>query len=163
MSIQIRKLIDTDWREWKSVRLEALQLHPEAFASSYAQERELSDDEFKQRLIRNDVFGAFKDCQLIGTAGFFVFRGIKTEHKGCLYGMYLQKKFRATGIAGDLVKAVIQHAQQHVSQLHCSVVTTNISAIRLYEKNGLKIYGTEQNALKIGTEFYDEHLMFTSF
>lgn len=44
-------------------------------------------------------------------------------------------------------------------QLHLMVVTTNQMALKLYQKNGFRIYGTEPRSLKIGDIFYDEHMM----
>jgi len=58
-----------------------------------------------------------------------------------------------------MLEAVILYAQSRVLQLHLTVVTTNLGAIKLYQKHGFKIYGTEPRALKIGDVFFDEHLM----
>ena len=73
--------------------------------------------------------------------------------------MYTKPEYRSLGIGDALLKAVIAHAKKVVIQLHLTVVTTNQSALRLYEKNGFRIYGTEPRSLKIGDQFYDEHMM----
>ncbi len=62
-------------------------------------------------------------------------------------------------IGDALLKEVIAHAKNHVKQLHLTVVTTNQVALKLYQKNGFKIYGTEPRSLKIADQYYDEYLM----
>ncbi|MBP6951184.1 MAG: GNAT family N-acetyltransferase [Alphaproteobacteria bacterium] len=66
-------------------------------------------------------------------------------------------------MADQLVKAVIKHACQSVLQLHCTVITHNISALKLYQRHGFQVYGTEPRSLKVDEKFYDEHLMVLQF
>ena len=58
---------------------------------------------------------------------------------------------------------MIAHAKKRVIQLHLTVVTSNTAAVKLYEKNGFRIYGTEPRSLKISDVFYDEHMMILEF
>lgn len=58
---------------------------------------------------------------------------------------------------------VLSYAKSRVIQLHATVVTTNQAALRLYEKNGFKVYGTEPRSLKVGNQFYDEHMLILVF
>jgi hypothetical protein len=48
--MDIKILHQEDWLKWKNLRLEALYQHPEAFGSSYEEECNLSDNEFKKSL-----------------------------------------------------------------------------------------------------------------
>jgi ribosomal protein S18 acetylase RimI-like enzyme len=73
--------------------------------------------------------------------------------------MYIKNGYRGQGIGNALLNAVITHAKNRVIQLHLTVVTTNQTALKLYQKNGFRVYGTEPRALKIGDQFYDEHMM----
>ena len=84
-------------------------------------------------------------------------------HRGCLFSMYTKDTHRNRGTADALIKTIITHAKQRVIQLHLTVVTTNHAAIRLYQKNGFTIYGTEPRSLKIDNNFYDEHFMVLDF
>lgn len=43
-----------------------------------------------------------------------------------------------------------------MKQINLSVVTTNSSAKRLYERHGFETYGIERNALEVGGQGYDE-------
>jgi RimJ/RimL family protein N-acetyltransferase len=159
----IRLLQPDDWLAWKSLRLEGLQNAPEAFGSSYEEEVDYSEEYLKSYLKRSTIFGAFIGSDLIGCVGFFTLEQIKMRHRGVLYSMYVRPEHRGHGIANRLVEGVIAHAKSQVIQLHLTCVTSNSKAIRLYEKHGFRIYGTEPRALKVGDVFYDEHLMALKF
>ncbi|HUX79737.1 MAG TPA: GNAT family N-acetyltransferase [Alphaproteobacteria bacterium] len=159
MNCQIKRLQEQDWASWKEIRLESVKLHPEFFGGSYAEESVWEDEEFKKSLIKNDIFGAFVENQLIGVAGFFQFTFQKLKHRGTLFGLYVRKENRGQGAADQLIEAVINHARQRVLQLHCTATTGNKAAINLYQRYGFQIYGTEPRSLKVGENFYDEHLM----
>lgn len=154
---------EADWLDFQSLRLSALQIHPEAFGSSYEEESILSISDFKEGYKKCTIFGAFIADSLVGCTGFFVQAPIKMQHRGGLFSMYVEPSCRNKGIANSLVKAVIDHAKKSVLQLHTTVVTSNKSALNLYKKNGFIIYGTEPHSLKINDYFYDEHLMVLTF
>jgi ribosomal protein S18 acetylase RimI-like enzyme len=156
---RIRILNKNDWAAWKQIRLEAIKLHPEAFGGSFEDEAQNSVANFQRTLSNNSVFAAFLKDDLVGVAGFFVHSQRKSRHRGQLFSMYLKAEYRGSGIADQLLKAVIHHAKNKVLQLHCSVVTTNMAAIKIYQNNGFTIYGTEPRSLKVNEVFYDEHLM----
>jgi len=155
----IHLLEKEDWKQFKTIRLEALLAHPEAFGSSFDEESHLSDEEFEQNFKKSTIFGAVQNNQLIGCAGFFICSLAKMSHRGVVFSMYIKNGYRGQGIGDALLKAIIAHAKNRVIQLHLTVVTTNQMALKLYQKNGFIIYGTEPRALKIGDQFYDEHMM----
>jgi ribosomal protein S18 acetylase RimI-like enzyme len=161
--MNIRLLDKKDWPQFQALRLEALFTHPEAFGSSYEEEVILSGDAFEKGFNKSTIFGAFQEKQLVGCVGFFIHSPSKMTHRGVVFSMYTKPEFRSFGIGDALLKAVIAHAKKVVIQLHLTVVTTNQSALRLYEKNGFSIYGTEPRSLKIGDHFYDEHMMVLEF
>ena len=161
--MKIRLLTEEDWQAFKSLRLEALTQHPEAFGSSFEEESKLTDVALQQRFSNCDLFGAFIQDELIGCAGFFIYSSEKMAHRGCLFSMYTKNTHRNCGVASALIKAIIAHAKTNVMQLHTTVVTTNHTALRLYQNHGFHIYGTEPGALKVGEHFYDEHLMILVF
>ncbi len=159
MSCDIRKLLTEDWFLWKTIRLEALLLHPAAYGKSYEEEYSQSDQSFKKSMLENDIFGAFVEDVLVGTAGFSLNSPLKVRHKGIFFALYVKEPYQNQGIAGRLVQMIIQHAKSQVVQLHCAVNTTNAQALSLYQKKGFEIFGTESRALKIGNTFHDLHLM----
>ena len=159
IEVSIRRLTGKDWVVWKELRLEALYNHPEAFGSSFEEESSWPDDEFQTSLKNNAIFGLFSDGDLIGSAGFFQLNRLKTMHRGGLWAMYIKPHYRGHGFADQLVKAIIDHARSVVTQLHLSVTTINPTALKLYQRHGFQIYGTEPKSLKVAEHFYDEYLM----
>lgn len=161
--MDIRLLDQEDWAAFKDLRLEALRNHPEAFGSSFEEESERTEAEWRAGFNTCHMFGCFADNRLVASAGYFIYSSLKMRHRAVLFAMYIKPDNRKRGIADALVKAVIAHARKRVTQLHLTVVTTNQTALKLYQKNGFKIYGTEPKALKIGDQTYDEHMMVLEF
>jgi ribosomal protein S18 acetylase RimI-like enzyme len=157
--VQIRRLVPADAPLFREIRLEALRLAPEAFGSTFEQECRQSLAQFEEVLTKADVFGAFRDTDLLGMAGYRTQAGAKRAHKGFLWGMYVRPPARGTGIAKPLVEAVLDHARERVELVQLTVVAENIAAQRLYGSCGFVAYGREVHALKQDGRYYDEVLM----
>jgi ribosomal protein S18 acetylase RimI-like enzyme len=157
--MNIRLLNASDAETWKKLRLDALKEAPKSFGSSYEEEFNYSLADWQASLNKSDVFAAFCGTDLMGVAGFYSLSQLKTKHRGVLFGLYTLPAYRGQGTASALMKKIITHAKSRVCQLHLSCVTSNISAIALYQKYGFTIYGTEPCALKIGAQCFDEYLM----
>jgi len=120
--IQIRRLIKADAPLFRQIRLEALELSPEAFGSSFEQESTQSLGHFEEVLSRSDVFGAFRGVDLVGVAGYRTQGGAKQAHKGYLWGMYVRPAARGGGVGRQLVQAVLAHARERVELVQLTVV-----------------------------------------
>lgn len=155
----IRLLTPEDAMLYRAIRLEALEMNPEAFGSTLERERELPLARFEERLAASDVFGAFIAGELVGIAGFHREEGTKTAHKAVLWGMYVRPQARKSGTGRRLVDAVAAHAATRVEQLQLAVVSENEAAVRLYTAAGFVEYGRGAKALKQGGRYYDEILM----
>lgn len=157
--IRLRRLVSADAVLYRGIRLEALQRSPEAFGSTFEAECAQPLTWFADRLGSSAVFGAFRDAELLGVAGFFARTGAKEAHKGSLWGMYVRPTARQNGTGRHLVQAVLDHARQHVELIQLSVVSDNQPALRLYASLGFAVYGLEKNALKQDGHYFDEVLM----
>jgi RimJ/RimL family protein N-acetyltransferase len=157
--IEIRQLTPADAALYRSIRLEGLKYSPEAFGSTFEAEVIKPLAWFFERLSNSRIFGAFRDPDLLGVAGFAVREGEKEAHKGLLWGMYVRPEARGTGVAGRLVEAVIDFARPRVELIQLSVVMGNERARRLYARLGFVEYGIEKNSLKHAGRYYDEILM----
>jgi len=155
----VRQLAAPDAAAFRAIRLEGLQINPEAFGSTYEAESGRTVEEFAQTLARSYVAGAFDGEALIGVAGFYVLEGPKMRHRGNIWGVYVQGTQRGRGIGSALIANLLDHAQTRVQQVHLTVVTENAGAKALYERLGFAVYGTEPRSLKVGERYYDEHLM----
>ena len=156
---KVRRLRMGDGENCRTSRLEALRYAPEAFGSIYEKEAELDAAAFEDRVMAGCIFGAFSAERIVGMAGFYQESGEKFEHKGVLWGMYVNRDFRSLGVGSDLVSAVLSHAKEVVDLVNLSVVTDNASAVALYRKMGFQTYGVEARALKIRERYLSEALM----
>jgi len=157
--IQIRRLAPSEGAAYQEIRLEALRLNPESFGSTFEVENARPPEHFYERVAGCPVFGAFRDAEIVGMAGFLRREGIKDAHKGYLWGMYVRAGARNAGIGRKLAEAVIEYARRHVEVLQLDVVSENEAARRLYAGLGFVVYGIERKALKQGGRYYDEVLM----
>jgi ribosomal protein S18 acetylase RimI-like enzyme len=159
----IRRLEPSDVDAFRAVRLDALRLHPEAFGSSYEDEAVLDRAEFVERLTTAGLvrFGAFDEHgSLVGLIGLQIRSGAKQQHKAFLFSMYVDAAHRGTGLAQQLVEAVIAAAREAGAiVLQLSVAAGNAPAQRLYRRMGFTTYGIDRRSLKVGEHFHDEELM----
>jgi RimJ/RimL family protein N-acetyltransferase len=156
MSFVIRPLRADDAVQYRDIRLEALRLHPEAFGSAFEQEAAEPLSFFEQRVTVNTIFAGLRDEELFGVAGFMPESGMKRAHKAHLWGMYVRQAARGTGLARQLVEAVLTFAQERVELVQLSVVAGNVPAQRLYASLGFTPYGLEARALKVDGRNFDE-------
>lgn len=154
-----RRLVAGDGQKYKDIRLKALKNSPEAFGSTYEKEAIRSVDEFESRVETGCVFAAFVNDNPIGMAGFYQQTGSKMEHKGVLWGMYVDVEYRQSGVGFELVMSVLDQAKGLVDLVTLAVVSNNASAVGLYEKAGFVSYGVEPRALKVGDDYLSETLM----
>ena len=143
------------------MRLEALRRHPEVFGSSYEEESQYPLDEFARSISPPDlVLGAFVADRLVGIAGLYVPRKLKQRHKGHIFGVYVDGAHRRSGLARNLVEAIIDEARRaRLRLVQLSVTVGNAAARRLYESLGFRRYGIERRALLINGVLCDEELM----
>lgn len=159
MSVIIRRLGPADGDDYRTIRLAALATAPDAFGSTYAAEVIRPAAAFADRLSHAAVFGAYGEGQIVGMAGYRRHDGLKDQHKGSVWGVYVEPQRRGQGIAGALMQAVIGAARGEVEQLLLAVVQGNDSALALYRRLGFEVYGIEPRALKTGNGYVDEALM----
>lgn len=165
--VTLRALRADDAAAYRTLRLQALHDHPEAFGASHEDEAARSLEMTARRLDggpTNCVFGAFVGAGLVGTAGFIIPDGAaKSRHKGLLVGVHVAPAHRGRAIGRALVTAVIDHARAHVVLLQAAVGVTNAPALRLYESLGFRRYGLEEKALRVEGVFIDEALIVLDF
>ncbi|GGF41705.1 hypothetical protein GCM10011321_35380 [Youhaiella tibetensis] len=159
MSYAIRRLGDADVAAYRKIRFEALSRHPEAYASSPESFAQRSDGELAALLGRMSFYGAFAEAGLGGILAYARADGERERHRGWIYQVYVQPALRGTGCAMGLLEAALDEARGEVLQVHLGVGAHNRPAIRLYERAGFEIYGTEPRSLNVNGRYVDEHLM----
>lgn len=155
----IRRLVADDAAAFRKLRLAGLIEAPTAFGSSYAAEKDSTDEDFAGIIARNYVAGAFVDGHLAGVAAYYTMTGEKRAHRGNVWGVYVDPAHRGRGIGRPLLGNVLEHARTLVLQVHLGVTVGNTAAVKLYEAMGFVSYGVEPRAHRIDGQFYDEYLM----
>ena len=155
----IRALAADDAALFRDIRLEGLRLNPAEFRYTLAEEQVHDLAWFRARLVDATVFGAFRDGNLVGVAGFAAQAGEQVAHKGLLWGMYVRESARGIGVGRALVQRVLDHAQGKVDLVQLTVVEDNHMAQNLYAALGFATYAVEPDALKRDGRLFNEVLM----
>lgn len=161
--MEIRLLQPKDAAMYRELRLEALKNNPEAFSSSFAEEKEYPIEKYKDRLTQEHfyTFGAFMENELKGVVTLIVETKIKIKHRATIVAMYVNSSNRKCGIGKSLISEVIKKANdiKAVEQIYLTVNSSNTPAKKLYQSFGFDTYGTDKSGLKIADIYYDEELM----
>lgn len=159
-AVTIRRLGPDDASAFRTLRLDGLARHPEAFGASWEAASGQPPAWFAATLESQAVFGAWwGEGELVGIVGLHVPEAPKLRHKGVLWGMFVRPDARGAGLGSALIAAVLVHAAGCVEDVGLSVGAANHGAIRRYAAAGFVPYGLEPRALKIDDVFYDEVLM----
>lgn len=161
--MEIRQLRPDDAEAYFALRLEALQINPEAFGSSYEEEKDYPLSRTQSRLSdpASYVYGAFVEKDLVGVVTLMRETKIKMSHRTNIYAVYVTPKRRGKGVAKQLLKATIEKSRdlQGIEQVYLAVVAENTAAKKVYRAFGFETYGIDRKAIKINGKYYDEELM----
>jgi ribosomal protein S18 acetylase RimI-like enzyme len=160
-TLLVRRLLPSDAGPLQALRLPGLQELPEAFASSYEDERDKPIADVAATLVvdaERAVFGAFDGEELVGVIGIRRESLRKMAHKATVSGLYVAPAHRGRGIGRKLFEAVFAHAQVlgGIRQLMLIASAGNEAAIRLYESVGFTVFGTEPDAMQVDGVFSDD-------
>ncbi|QWF80654.1 GNAT family N-acetyltransferase [Amycolatopsis sp. CA-230715] len=137
--VHLRKLTDADWRPLREIRLATLADSPSAFGSTYAQEAEFGEADWRGRLTQRTYFLASDGP---GGEAFGVAAGKAGDGEWTLHSMWVAPAARGRGVAARLIKAVADEAAAHGAPvLALQVAESNTGARRAYERLGFVATG----------------------
>ena len=138
MEFRIIRTQSGDWKRVRAVRLRALADAPDAFASTLAEERRLTDEAWRARA-END-----QSVQFLAVAPENADLGIAAgapyvgeEKTAGLFGMWVAPDARRLGIGAALVEAVVAWAEnEDYRRVVLDVGSANEAALALYRTCG---------------------------
>ncbi|PKR89185.1 GNAT family N-acetyltransferase [Pleomorphomonas diazotrophica] len=143
----IRRIGADDVEAFRRIRLEALREEPSAYASSYEDWAGLTDEEWRNRM-SEPVVVAFRGDEPVGLMGLMRQRSSKMLHRASIVMVYVRKSQRGTGVADNLIEAIIEEARaMGIVQLELAVTADNRPAVRFYERMGFVPIGRVPGAL----------------
>lgn len=147
----VRMLGPADATLYRALRLRALREHPDAFTSSYEQDRDQPVEAAAQRLAAHPFWGAYQHAELYGFVGLERELRPKNRHKATVMGMYVAPEIGGQGVGRALLDALVRHARANgIESLVLTVTEGNERARRLYESAGFRSFGVEPDAIRIG-------------
>lgn len=165
-TITIRPICESDLRAYREIRLEALQAHPEAYGSDYAEQAADPDSIWMERIggsvggTASRIFLAEAAGEVVGLAAVFREKGVKVCHSATLVSVYVRPQWRGRQVTDGLIEQVVSWcASAGVRILRLTVNSSNTRAIRCYERCGFRVYGIQPEVIRIGARYHDLLLM----
>jgi ribosomal protein S18 acetylase RimI-like enzyme len=143
MDQEVRRIRADEWRQYRELRLEALQDSPLAFIEQYDESLTREDLFWQDRIERNaagaasSTFVAVDGDGFIGKASCFVETEITEYVSAHVVGVYVTPRFRGRGVAEALLNAAIAWAREvGAVRVRLFVLETNDRAAALYRRVG---------------------------
>ncbi len=154
--LKITKLPPSRWKEYRDLRLEALRGDPTAFGSSFEDEVNLAEDEWRRR-IKNTLFAMSDDDAPIGMIVCLFNDRPKTRHIADIVGVYVSADHRGQGVGTRMLNHVLSliRSEKRIVKVKLAVNPEQRAAVRLYEKAGFLVTGRTKKELKVGHKFFD--------
>ena len=143
---EIRQIKAVEWDRVRKIRLRALADSPDAFGRGLADELSMPDQAWIERAERGALgldtatFIAETGAGLVGLATVRLEQD--ADARADLFGLWVDPAARAAGVGLALTQAVIDWARRYGARtLALLVVTSNLTAIRLYSRAGFRETG----------------------
>jgi ribosomal protein S18 acetylase RimI-like enzyme len=131
--ITVRAVAPERWQEYRDLRLAALTLDPDAFASTLTREAGFTSAQWRERCTNPDSFIGYLDGRPVALAGLLPSDGPRRE----LVGVWTAPTARGHGVAEEVCRAAIQAAEKSGSTAVVLLVAGSAdSARRLYRRLG---------------------------
>jgi GNAT superfamily N-acetyltransferase len=147
-TLQIRRLREAEWPEFRRLRLDALRSDPLAFGSTQAREEAYPEERWQSWAkdgAQSDQSPTFVvdagSGDLVGMAGLFL-----RDEEFVMWGMWVAPSFRGQGLAGRLTETLLDWVDRSHpgKRALLSVNPVQTSAVRTYLTHGFVFTGGEE-------------------
>jgi|SRR5579859_2230065 len=163
----IRLLTKADGTEYQKLRLESLAKNPDAFLTTFENEKNLHEDVFANHLdwaYHPPYFGYFgvfvgdNDTKLAGYSQVSQNFLEKQSHIAMINNVYFSPQWRGQGLATQLFKHIftLLKTDGHIERIYLSCTASNHHAQHLYRQLGFQRYGVKVKAVKWQRKYDDE-------
>lgn len=161
--VRIRVLAPDDWRDFRTLRLDALRMEPAAFSSTYAETLARSADSWRDWLAnpRCIVLVAEIGDVRAGIVGGYRGSDDGDESVAIVFGMSVVKAFRGRGIGKRLLSSLLARLSRfpEILTVRLWVTETQEAAQRLYETSGFRVIGQVNAQRQRDGQRHDELMM----
>ena len=165
MDIIIRKLQPHESAIYGEVVLACLKNAPEFFGTTYEEAASTPKFSFETYIETNSqdhmMFGGFDGERLIGLTALNRMARKRTSHRGEVVQVYVEPVYRGQNIGEKLLRHALDYAfgLEGIEQVQLSVISSNTTAIKLYEKLGFKTFGVQPKYFKVDNGYLDQQFM----
>lgn len=153
----IRSLRPEEWKLLRQIRLEALKLHPNYYASNYDDTAKITEVEWRMRLSSalSCIFGLFKAGEIIGITGIYVRED--TPYAARLVMSYIKPEYRKKNLSKLLYEARIDWTikQKNLKIIKVSHRIDNIASKRAIHSHGFIFKDQEKIKWPDGAEDFE--------
>ncbi len=166
----IRLLTREDGPIYQQLRLQSLQNDPEAFLSTFENEKKFHENVFSDHLdwaYHPPLYGYFGIFVKNNSGESDVLAGYvqvsktyldKQEHVAVLNNLYIAPQFRKKGFASILFRYVFDELKKSdkIERLFLTCSAKNDTALHFYDKMGFVRYGLKEKSIKWANQYDDE-------
>lgn len=132
-------MVEADWREYRSLRVEMIEAAPSAFGETLATVTARMEEEWRERAANSSpdsirLAAITRDGQWIGSVGAYVDR----MDGMTLVGVYVAPRYRGDGpgVTSALLEAIEDWASERTDRIRLDVHESNLRARAAYAKRG---------------------------
>jgi ribosomal protein S18 acetylase RimI-like enzyme len=160
--VRIIELPVDRWREYRTLRLTALQTDPIAFANTYEETLSYPDELWQDRLTNSTSINLFaeRDDRLIGTAAALLgMEGDATIAQ--IVGVFVEPECRGQGVARLILETLLARlaGRPEIARIRLNVTETQAPAIALYRSLGFMPVRRLVGERRRGDRIHDELVM----
>lgn len=159
-----RLLTEKDAAIFRELRTRGCHEEPGSFLMTGEEMEALPDKNILRFFSGSWIAGAFIDGELVGITGLTRNKGIKTRHKGTVWGVYVAPEARGLGCGRAMIGMVLNEAEQAgMEAIMLSTDVTNSITVSLYKELGFEPYGIERHILKLEDGRYVDDVWMIKF